>query len=57
MKQRTKITDGPVVTANVSPQTKERLEALAAEQAVSVAHLVRVAIDKAYRHKDVLTLR
>ena len=51
MKQRTKVTDWPEVKLNLNPQTKERLEALSDEQAVSVAHLIRVALDRVYRVK------
>jgi hypothetical protein len=42
------ITEGPIVQANVRPDMKQRLAELANQRAVSVAFLVREALDRAY---------
>jgi hypothetical protein len=51
MTQRTKITDWPEVRANLNPQTLERIEDAAEQRALSVAALIREALDRAYRSK------
>jgi hypothetical protein len=49
MRTRTRISDWPLVQANISPRTMERLEEVAEERALSVAALVREAVDRVYR--------
>jgi hypothetical protein len=51
MSERTKVTEWPEVRANINPQTLERIEAAREERALSVAALIREALDRAYRHK------
>jgi len=51
MTQRTKITDWPEVKVNLNPQTLQRIEAAREERALSIAALIREALDRAYRHK------
>lgn len=46
---RTRITEWPVVQANINPRTLERIEAQAEQRALSVATLIREALDRAYR--------
>jgi hypothetical protein len=49
--KRTKVTDWPMVTANVNPTTLERIEADSEDRGLSVPSLVRLALDSVYRPK------
>jgi hypothetical protein len=47
--KRTRVTEWPVVRLNLSPRTLERIEAQAEDRGLSVAAIVREALDRAYR--------
>jgi hypothetical protein len=46
--KRTRVTEWPAIRVNVNPLTLEQLQAQAEARALSVAALVREAVDRAY---------
>jgi hypothetical protein len=49
MKQRTKVIDWPMVHVNVNPAVLDRIEDAAERRALSVAAVVREALDASFR--------
>ena len=48
MPKRTRISEWPTVRLNVNPATLERIERTAEQRALSVAAIVREALDRVY---------